>query len=737
MNRNILILSAALVPAALLAFSLPEKATIKLSADKVAADRVTGNLVASGHVHAVSGPFSLKSSKVEKIGNVYHFCEPTTVSTCTNHNGICHWSLTGEVKYADGKEVEARNMTLKIGDIPVFWIPYWWQPLETDYGWRVMPGYRSRWGAFVLTKYVYDITDGFREKDWGLRGNTRFDLRTENGVALGQSVRWKLGDWGKGKFKVYYLNDLDADRYDRNWTNSRKHNYANWGSEVKDDRYALSFEHVWEATEQDIVKARMSYYSDSYFLRDFLKDANFGLDNRYPTPERNEIAWEHMDDTFGVAVSASGPLNEFYGGVMRLPEVFVDVAPQPFFGLPVNYESSTRFGWLNRNYAKLGGAGSYDAYRYRPGLWGDYQAFRADTYHRFTKPFRIADAISAVPRFGVRGTYWSASGREILDGKGRAGSKDDDVTRAIVEGGITFSARGTAMLSDGWQHLVEPYLDVLAQEAFFSGLGRNERALMFDSVDGSSDWLDQFAGRSRNLPYSWYGVTPGLRNAFRKADAEGRMRTVFDIDVYAALQFNDTSWTQGGRYHRLSANQEDPNYGRDGDVTVIPGFRARYYPKEDITVAARAEWDGENDTLAYADVALAKKFSRNFTGNLSYSGRNHRWWDFSSVPFDPDRMRDEGFNWMEYSYAGAGFEHEINETFAWGPFVRWDLEENELDEVGTWVDIRYCCLGFRLGISYEKDFVRIDGSKADSDFRFYAGVYLRALGSSMTSLFGD
>ncbi len=734
MNRIFSVAISIALPMA--AVAAVNSAALKVTADRTAVDRITGNMVASGHVHAVSGPFSLKADKVERIGNVYNFSDPTTVTTCTNHDGICHWSLTGSVKYTDGKEVVADDMVLRVCDIPVFWVPFWWQPLNTDYGWRVMPGYRSRWGAYLLTKYVYDITEDFQGSDYGLRGATRIDVRTKNGVAFGQSVRWKLGDFGSGKFKVYYLNDRDSDYYDRRRSRG-KYNYSNWGSSVPDDRYSLSFEHFWEASEKDVVRARLQSYSDSYFQHDFMRDSLFGLGNRYPTYSGSELAWEHLEDTVGVSVSVSGFLDEFYGGVNRLPEVYADVAPQPVFGIPVNYESSSRLGWLNRDYAKYGNASTFQAFRYKPGVWADYQAFRADTYHRFTLPFRLADVLAVVPRFGARGTFWSASGETNLSGERRSSLRDENVSRAIVEGGVTFSARGVGDIGEEWQHVVEPYLDVLAQEAMYSGLGRNSRALYFDSVDGSSDWLDQFAGRSRNLPYSWYGITPGIRNVFRKIGEDGRKRTILDFDAYAALQFNDTSWTAGGRYHRLTANQEDPNYGRDGAITAVPGVRIRVFPEEGLSVMARAEWDGENDSLAYADVALSKKFSENFSAAMSYSRRDHRWWDFSSVPFDPAFVKDESFNWIDYSYVSFECEHKINEYLAWGPFVSWDCRESEIDEIGAWFDVKYCCLGFRFSVSYETDYYRIDRYKDSSDVRFGMGIYLTALGPSAGTMFGD
>ena len=427
MKRILLILTAAALPLAASAVSVDVSGVTSLyvSADKMAADRTTENFVASGNVVAVQWPFRMFSDRVSRIGNVYGFSENTMVTTCTNDLDCLHWCAKGALDYDADREITARNMTVKMFGVPVFWWPYWWQPLNTDYGWRVMPGYRSRWGAYLLTKYVYDITDDFASAEWGLRGATRFDLRSKNGVALGQSLRWKAGDYGEGKFKVYFLWDEDADRYDRNWRNTEKFNYSNWRSRVPDERYALEFFHRWEMTERDNLRVRATYFTDSSFSRDFLRDGMMRLANPYADSARTELAWEHIEDTVGFGVSASGSLCDFNPSVARLPEAYFDVAPQPLFRLPVNYESSTRAGWLNRDYAKYGDAGTAVNYRYFPGVWADYQAFRADTYHRLTLPFKVADVVSVVPRAGVRGTFWSDSGTENVGGFGRNVFKDD------------------------------------------------------------------------------------------------------------------------------------------------------------------------------------------------------------------------------------------------------------------------------------------------------------------------
>jgi len=720
----------------LLALVLPLAAgatELKLSADTIAADRVTGNVVVTGHVHATAelpqGRLSLLGQLAVKDGDDIVFGPGTEVTTCTNAPGRFHWSATGSAVYhgTEGeREVRVRDVWINCLGVPVLWLPWWMYPLDTDYGWRVMPGYTGRWGAFLLTKYVYRLAGDFEEGHFGLRGNTRADLRTKNGLALGQSLGWQLGDYGRGKFKVYYAWDQDADRYDRRWK-SRRSNYQNWGSSVPDDRYALTLAHRWDVTERDTLRLQGTYYSDSHFRGDFERDNLLSARNVFGTSS-NELAWEHVENPFGLGVSVSGPLNDFYDGVARLPEVYFDIAPQPLFGLGVNYESSSRVGWLNRDYARYGSSSTAVPYRYNPGRWADYQAFRFDTYHRLTAPFKVADVLAVVPRVGLRGTCWSDTGTVNRDGYGRAGATGDGAWRSIVESGVTFAARGTADYAR-WNHLVEPYLDALAQEASYAGLKSGRRPFVFDSLDTSRDYLDQFAGRSRNLPYSWYGVTPGVRNALRTVDEKGRWRTWLDVDFYTAVQFNGTTYTDGNRYHRLARRPREANIGRSHPL-VLPGARLVWTPCDDISLRTRVEYDADAGKVAYADAGWRQRLDRSLAYTVTFLHRDARQWDFAASPYDRDVMKHDGFDWADFSVASVEFEHEICDAFAWGPFVRWDCRRSELDRIGSWLDYRTDCLGFRFIVGYDGSATRIDGSRERHEWHCGFFIYLRALGAS-------
>ena len=212
---------------------------------------------------------------------------------------------------------------------------------------------------------------------------------------------------------------------------------------------------------------------------------------------------------------------------------------------------------------------------------------------------------------------------------------------------------------------------------------------------------------------------------------------LLDLDVYCAVQFNDTSFTAGDKYHRLVRNLEDPNYGEDNPM-FVPGIRARWRPSKDTMLSTRIEYDTENDELAYGSLNWSHRLADSFSYYVSYNGRNHRRWDYSSTAFDKETMRNEDFNWAHFQFLEVGMEHELCDAIAWSPYVRWDCREGEFDEIGTWIEFRTDCLGFRFSVSYENDFTRVDGSRYDHDWNFEFIVYLRALGPSSGNPFhGD
>ena len=708
---------------------------LEVRSDLLQVDPATRSLVASGNVSAVRAPFRMLGDSCSRDRDgVYRFGEGTMFTTCTNDIGHLHWHVRGGFTYADGDYAEVSDAAAYLWGVPVFWMPWMYLPLMAEEGFQIMPGYIGRWGAYLMTKAQYHIAGDRHHEDgaWLLNGATRFDMRWKQGLAVGQDLDWMLGDFGRGHAKFYYAWD-QSDYYNRYWSDERHYNYRNWGSDVPGHRYGFELTHRWEVTERDVFRVQGTLFSDSRFRHDFMRKSLFMIKNQFLGYDANEVAWEHNESWMGVGLSVSGPLEDFVGGMARLPEIYFDILPMPVCPLPLDYESSTRLGFLRRSTAQFGdteeGITPYTRY---PGEWADYETFRLDTYHRLTAPFKVADVLSVVPRLAYRGTYWAHGGETCLTGYETSRAAARDVYRSILEGGVTFSARGVADY-DGWRHTVEPYFDVLAQKAWYANLPAGKRPFVFDAIDASIDWSDQFASRGRSLPYTWYGVTPGVRNVFDTVDEKGVARRLFDIDLFCTLQLNDTEWLGSDRRHRL-AEPGLPNYGRDA-VTPVPGFRFAWYPDRRTTISGRLEYDCENNAFALVGLQARQRLSERFSYYFSLFQTDYRRWDFSSSPYDPTTMEGDVFNQVRYTYVQAGFEHELCDAIAWSPYIRWDCLDGQLDSVGAWIDLRTDCLGFRFSIEYDDEYYRVDGSRRDAswDFGFY--VYLRAFGADSGNLF--
>ena len=710
MKKLTSLLVVVLTSTAALAFStegFTTAGTLKVKADRVAADRASDSFLATGNVEAVTEPYRLQADSITKDGDTFHLHEPSMLTTCTNELDSLHWKIEGDIEYRDGKYVRAKNVWLYMFNVPVLWVPYWYYPIDDVEGLRMMVGQTGRWGWFLMTKYVYNIYTS-ETGAYHLRAASRLDLREENGVAVGQSLHWTLGDYGAGKFKVYYASDEDYDRYAEQ-IDDGTHKYGHTDSEVDKERYALSFRHQMDLTERDIFNVHASLMSDSRMYDDFLKPRFGSLRNEIFLDTTSAASIEHVENWAGAGISVAAPLNYFYSGKKSLPEIYFDVNPRPLFNTGINYESQSSIGYFARQRARL--SSSDPVYRYVPGIWASYETFRIDSYHRLSKPMKYNDWLSVVPRVGYRGTFYGDGGYRSSDGTTRAGSTDNYVFRSIFEAGTTLSARGVAWVDDEWQTIIEPYMDILLQRSVTSGLSGNERNYVFDSVDMSCDWSDQFAGRGRNLPYSYYGITPGFRKLYRKVNESGSYDGIFDFDVYAAINFGK------------SKDKKDYMQYGEHSINFTPGFRARWKPGNGTMLGVRAEYNPDESELALAEISFSQKLTRDLKLMLTFSERNHRYYDYSISP-----GCDE-YNRAYFSFFTVELEHEIVDWLAWGPFVRWDCNENEYDQIGAWVDLRTDCLGFRFQVSERNSCTRTDGAQYSSDTSYGAYIYLRAMGA--------
>jgi lipopolysaccharide assembly outer membrane protein LptD (OstA) len=632
-----------------------------------------------------SANFRVYAGQMERTAEGLYLADDVSVTTCTNEFHHLHFRLAGDARLKDGDYAEVYNAVPYLFGIPLFYVPYWYRALDVDYGIRVHPGYTSRWGGYVLLSYKLNIYRSEQKEGPKLDATSHLEFRSKRGVGVGETLEWDLKRWGEGEFSAFHF--WDSDPNDENGG-------KNWSSTIPSERYKLELVHATDITPRDLFLVRGKYLSDSEVLDDYFESSN--RDESIPI---NFASYEHREHALAAGVLASGPLNEFYGGVARLPEGWLDIMPTPVLNTGINYESQTRVGYLERQAAYYDKADD-PMYAYYPGDWADYETVRGNTAHRVTYPMKFYDLLSVVPRAGYQGTYYqdSASG--------------DSLYRHAGELGAEASMRFVSGWENGWRHTIEPYIDYSWQPVDWSDNIKNEagenQVYMFDRVDRSLEWLDQFGMDGVWLPYDWHGVRPGLRNLFQtKSETTGAPRTVLDVDLFAAIQIDD-----------FSSRDAEPNIADEG-VRMV-GMKTVFSPIESFQSRAVAEWDTEEDRLAYIDLNAHYKLTSRFSVGGGYMGRDHEMYDYASSPV-------EQWNRAEYSVLYTGFFHEITDAWAWSMFVRYDTDEGSLDEVGGFIQYSLDCLVFQLRSGYRTSYTRIDGSEKDSDFRVSFIMWFRAM----------
>ncbi len=453
-----------------------------------------------------------------------------------------YWVRASETRIYPGDRVVFRNLRLEAGGVPVFWLPYFSQPLDSELGYHFVPGARSNWGPYLLNTYgamlggERDPTTGENRDAW-LLSRWHIDIRGRRGLGTGLDlIDTRTQNANIGGLSLYYLYDLNPDV-----TRSGRPGLG----EADENRYRIDFEHRHRiATAGDAdwwVDANLTLLSDSRFLEDFEPQRYRGD----PAPD-STLGVFRRDDHSLVSAFTRLRLNSYWRADSRLPTVAYDQSRRPLFGLPVLHEGSTSFSILAEKIGdgtrraiidpllalppgspaarpllrQLGGFERVVAERIHALPPGDprRQALasqlldagftRFHSYHEFHLPLKIAGAVNLLPQAGFGYTRYDGIDGGIAD-------FDRFHVHAGTEASLKFSRRYDGMHHpalglDGLSHVVMPYA--------------NWSWHATDSMDPLFLGIDRFTPTTRPLPLdpvrftaidslaSWNTVRLGARN---------------------------------------------------------------------------------------------------------------------------------------------------------------------------------------------------------------------------------
>jgi len=462
--------------------------------------------------------------------------------------------------YPDKKFV-GHGTTLHIGSVPIFYLPYYAQRLDqTKPAFTFTPGYRSRFGGFILGGYEWNWGDAFDSK-------IHVDYRTKRGVGLGDDLNLHFGRWGDATIKYYYADDQNAE------TNSL-------GKKFPYDRQRLEFNWLASPFTNTTFKSRVSYQSDEGFRREF-----FEGEYKQNIQPSTFVEARHFWDNFSLSAIASPRVNDFFQTVERLPEVKLTSYRQQIGESPLYYESESRAGYYRQMFAET---------NVLPGM--AYEAARADTYHQVILPVNLFGWLNVAPRAGGRFTYYSEA-----DGPG---STSQETNRFVFNTGAEVTTkisrtwagvRNSLFEMDGARHIIEPSANYVyvprpsARPGELPQFDHQEPSLNILPID-FPDYNAIDAVDSQNV-LRW-----GLRNRLQ-TKRDGEIQDVVDWNVF-------TDW-------RL-----DPEPGQTRFSDIASDFKFR--PRSWLALESISRYDTDKGELRMAFNSITLQPNTTWNWRLGY-----------------------------------------------------------------------------------------------------------------------
>jgi LPS-assembly protein len=369
-------------------------------------------------------PLIVSGTSIHQVGSNHYAFATGTLTTCDYDPP--HYRLqASHAEVWSGDRVTMYNVTVRFGNVPVFWFPVVVMSLKDDTPPVALSvGQSSRAGFFVLSSTHWQLGED-------LKFTLHLDERTRRGVGVGGDLQYRTGTTGEGLLRGYYINDAKPrDDID-----------IATGKNIPRNRYRAQWQHKQALTEDIDLTANMNKLSDPDVIDDF-----FNREFQREREPESVIDVTQRGPNHTLSLQARPEFNVFFAEVERLPEAKLSVNRMRVGSTPLFYESETSAGYLH-NIQGLTGDSLYT---------GD--TGRADTFHQVTLPATLFGWLSVVPRAGARETYYL---------RGPAGAPDtNEIHRAIYDLGLETSfkmsrtwddVQSTRWRIDGLRHIVQPF----------------------------------------------------------------------------------------------------------------------------------------------------------------------------------------------------------------------------------------------------------------------------------------
>lgn len=460
--------------------------------------------------------------------------------------------------YPDDKII-MHGARLYAGKLPLFWFPYFVQPMDAELGYLFTPGWNSAWGGFLLNRYGFMIGDDHHAQ-------AHFDYRSERGVAGGVEFfdrKFKNND-AIGRLNLYYADDENPQMSFNGRTRT--------APLPPNERYRINFQHrVYLPGSDDetfYLDFDINKLSDDHFYEDFFP-SDFRVD---PKPD-NLVNLSKILPQGEISLSGRFQLNEFFQTDTRSPELAIDVIRTPLADTGFFYDGLTSYGILDEE---------LDDDSLLAGLVdpGGYNRFH--TYHEFLYPTRIG-FLDVVPRAG--GGYTNYSSFDLPG----TGSLDRSSFHTGVDLSFKLSKKSPHIVNralglNGVLHVARPYLN-------FSMVSTNDLTGRFSPIDRFTPTT-----RLRPIDMPLFTSIDDLRDwQIVRAGLSNRWYTLRNGASYEWLSLNNY----------FDAYLEDPEFNRDFSNFFTD---VEWRPLPWLAASTTAQVPLLDDTLDFTEISSAVTF---------------------------------------------------------------------------------------------------------------------------------
>lgn len=586
-------------------------------------------VIYNGYVQ--SGPVIFEGSIIQKTGPDEYYVVEADYTTCTNCPPA--WNFTGSSIRAElGGYAYIRNSILRIGSVPVFYLPYLVVPLKSDrQSGLLTPGFEqsSAGGLAISQPYFWAIS---RSTDATLTVKN-YELRGLKGLV---NYRYLTDAVSGGELDVGTINDrVFKDQARANiWRPTERKN-------APIDRWFVKYSHYQELPSGWVHRAVVNNASDLQYPRDFPDETqNHGdsaMENRISMTKNTRGSHFSVDSSYYINLLEGDPLAGNDDAVHRLPEIRYAQLPQAigksgfYYTLDLDYANFTRSG---PGYDNLT-AGTPGTVRFIPNVCntpsGDGRRYcprtddgtydsgtdlirtgqRLDIQPTISYPVTLGTTFDLLPKIAYRETHYNFS-------VGDAPYNVRRYVRAELAGRTSFSRVYGDLSPKGtrYKHEIRPEITYTTLPSIqhdshdFFGFAKQSEAPTFENYSVSDEDLAGTSGLQfdyRDRIFDRNLLTYSVVNTVIQK------RWINEVPVYHQLALIKLSQS----YDQWKDSQNDPNKQPWSDISLLADLRfdrfqtnslVNYYPYQKVT-ATNSRLRVNDDEGRFVQFGLIRRYN--------------------------------------------------------------------------------------------------------------------------------